>query len=215
LSAASYIAQASGNADTDRLIGYDTIPREVPEADVTAIDDIFDAQNSPIAQQFDQMMQTSAQQHRQQLVSQLADPAPSAPAPAATSRASSQPPNDYWFMHQTPAAGQAQNGSGVMFADPQVVQPGVTQNSGLPQPATPAEEQALADALKSQADAQTASYSHLKTINPAGAPKPIPDAVTQDLARNNDLDVATLARQAKKAREPKLPPDDEVVIPLH
>jgi hypothetical protein len=39
------------------------------------------------------------------------------------------------------------------------------------------------------------------------------DAAILNLANNNDLDVATLARQAKKARNPE-PPEDEVVISL-
>jgi hypothetical protein len=211
LSAANVIAPASAS---DRLIDYSHMPQEVPENDILAADDIFDDQNSPVAQQFDQMMQNSAQQHRQQLISKLTDDQQPPAAPPTPSQGSAQPPNDYWFMHQTTPDAQAPKG-GVMFNDPQVVQPGITATDTI-SASSPQDEQVLAEALKSRSSAQDASNAHLKTIDPAGPkPTPVPDAVTQDLARNNDLNVATLAREAKKAHEPKLPPDDEVVIPLH
>jgi hypothetical protein len=48
------------------------------------------------------------------------------------------------------------------------------------------------------------------------APSPAPyDPAILSLANNNDLNVATLAREAYKAKNPDEPPQDEVVISLH
>jgi hypothetical protein len=71
------------------------------------------------------------------------------------------------------------------------------------------------------------SYSHLRTIQPASAraadkpattPKPPvtaqPDPAILELASNNDLNVATIARQAQKPRDDGPQPPDEVVISL-
>jgi len=43
---------------------------------------------------------------------------------------------------------------------------------------------------------------------------PAPDPAILGLANNDDLNVATIAHEANKAKDKK-PPDDEVVISLH
>ncbi|HSX07938.1 MAG TPA: PrgI family protein [Candidatus Saccharimonadales bacterium] len=70
------------------------------------------------------------------------------------------------------------------------------------------------------AAAQAKAAAALNTQPAPGAPKPpepkvtqAPDAAILNLARNDDLDVATIARQAQKQRPE--PPQDEVVISLH
>ena len=86
-----------------------------------------------------------------------------------------------------------------------------------------------------QASPQESNYGHMRVINPLGqtqpptpaqiSASPITDDNTQqtagsppaepailDLASNYDLNVATIAREAKRSR--KQPPSDEVVIPL-
>jgi hypothetical protein len=50
-------------------------------------------------------------------------------------------------------------------------------------------------------------------VQPA-ASAPAPDPAILSLASNNDLNVATLARQANKAKETRQPLQDEVVISL-
>jgi hypothetical protein len=227
---------------SDRLIGYDSIPQEVPAIDIQASDDIMDAQNNPIAHQFDEMISASEKAHRAEIVDRLREQ-PQAPAAAAQQQAQ----NDYWFLHEQAAAGQnpAAAASDVVFANPQVVQPGTNQSVG-PVAADPTpDEMALAEHLREEHfDLPHNPYSHLKTIQPvdhnapypipapptpaqvqltAAAPIPVPtqnpvppstDAAILNLANNNDLNVATIAREAQKAREPKQSPEDEVVISL-
>lgn len=227
LSAASQYAM-QGSAASDRLVSYSAIPQQVPDYDITPSDDMLDEQNNPVAQQFDQMITASSEQHRQQLMDRLRANGATVPGPAPN--ATQQQPNDYWFLHQlqAPASG---NPSDVVFTNPQLVQPGV-QTPPVAAPAA-SDEAAFAAVLQNQASTQQAYDSHLKTMDPAtgqvsdpartatpaapqATPQPAqPNPVNIDLARNNDLDVATLARQAKKAQEQQLGPDDEVVISLH
>jgi hypothetical protein len=206
LSATPHFAMPT-EVDSDRLIGYGSLPQPVPDASIPAEADMLDEQNSPIAQQFDQMINSAAQKHRDAIIRQLDDnSSPAAPKQPAA------PPNDYWFMHQnTPQPGGVPKDKVVFDASP-VVRPGTTTD--MPAPGN-ADEDALAAELKNHAHQPDIASSHLKTIDPRGPQQPAqPDPVTTDLARNNDLDVATLARQAHKAREPKSD-DGEVVIPLH
>ena len=91
------------NTQSDRLVSMSTLPPQVPDYEVHASDDMLDATNNPIAQQFDQMITSSAQNRRQQLINELNTPNPSStrgsPArPNPPSRAVA--PNDYWFLHQ-------------------------------------------------------------------------------------------------------------------
>jgi hypothetical protein len=216
---------------SDRLISYDSIPQDVPNVDIQAADDIMDAQNNPIAHQFDEMISASQKAHRAEIIGKLKDNQPAAPQNAQPAQ------NDYWFLHDQAAAGQnpAAPGSDVVFANPQVVQPGSNQTVGpVAADPTPA-ELALAEHLKDEHIEPHGAYSHLKTILPIGSqpapqappvappvvpaavqnPVPSPsDAAILNLANNNDLNVATIAREAHKAREPKHSSDDEVVISL-
>jgi hypothetical protein len=97
--------------------------------------------------------------------------------------------------------------------------------------APPVDEQTLAASIKARNQQQDVSYSHLRTLKPldnkpvqeAAKAAPIPsttpstqqtDPAILSLASNNDLNVATLARQAKKAKGDDQPPHDEVVISL-
>ncbi|HKR82330.1 MAG TPA: PrgI family protein [Candidatus Saccharimonadales bacterium] len=105
---------------------------------------------------------------------------------------------------------------------------------------TPEDEQALVKQLADQEKVEHIPYGHLHTIQPLSVQKQqqqqqiqaareaaakaaaksaepevtqAPDAAILNLARNDDLNVATLAREAHKQRPE--PPKDEVVISLH
>jgi len=215
--------------ESDRLINPSALPKEVNTTDVTATDDMLDEQNNPNAQSLDRMMTASAQNHREQIVSQLQQPAPATPvAPADTGA---------WFLSQN-QAGPA----------PKVI---------LPEPASAPDsgnslteaEQALLEKLhtkpkkKKKGDNTSASTSHMRTIlplseqpepaDPSPLPSPQPSTLSPQpspmpppsvtappnpaiiqLASNDDLNVATIARQANKT-EKKEPPRDEVVVSLH
>jgi len=202
---------------SDRLVDASSLPQQVSDIDVRASDDMLDESANPVAQHFDNMISASAAAHRQQLIAQMQQPAA---APAAT-----QTPADYWFMQQQPttAPGQA------TFASDPVVTPGAQLPAAAPQAAAPtAEEEALIEKLKAENASQTVAYGHLKTLKTpeqllaeeaanraAAAAKPPVTPKNQaaiiNLANNDDLDVATLARQAHKQAEGD---DGEVVISL-
>jgi hypothetical protein len=89
---------------------------------------------------------------------------------------------------------------------------------------TPAEEKALSEQLSSSRDAGGDANSHMHAIGKkkkhakgthekkAQAPtQPAPTPAIMDLAHNDDLNVATIARQAKKETDKD---DGEVVISL-
>lgn len=202
---------------SDRLIDFSSMPQEVPNLDIQAADDIMDAANNPIAQQFDQMINASSKAHRQQIVDRLKQDTVNQTAPQ-------QAPANYWFMNQTPPATTSNPGT-VTFASPAVIQPGTADK---PNSTTTSrdDEAAYAAALRQSAAPRTDNMSHLKNIQPIVLGQPLaqqtaqtttappqPDPTIMSLAGNNDLDIATIARQANKAQGNK--DDGEVVISLH
>lgn len=202
---------------SDRLVDASAFPQEVSSIDVRASDDILDESANPVAQHFNDMMNASAQTKRQQLMAQLQDSATAVTQPAPTG-----PPNNYWFLQQpTPVPGQA------TFVDTPVVAPGVEPiTPAIPHAATPtAEEQAMVEKFKAESHGQSAVYGRMKTVltpeelaeAAASRPTPAPakptvtpqdQAAIMNLAQNDDLDVATIARQAHKQQDD----DNEVVI---
>jgi hypothetical protein len=191
---------------SDRLLDINAVPEMVPDTLVQASDDMLDEQNSPIARQFDNMIMQSSQIHRQQLVSQLNNTSTLQPSSQAAS-------NPTWFFMGNGASS-------------------VTGSSG----ATAADDVALAAQIHAKADSRQASYSNLRTLRPLGGRQPSAKPSTAStlsapqqsaaevtapshpailaLANNNDLNVSTIAREAKKAKGNKSG-DGEVVISLH
>ena len=117
-----------------------------------------------------------------------------------------------------------------------------TSGTALDDDITPEAEQELVKKLADQEKVEHIPYGHLHTIQPLSVQKQqqqqqlqqaqaavaqaqttaqtddpkvtqAPDAAILNLARNDDLNVATLAREAHKQRPE--PPQDEVVISLH
>lgn len=195
------------DSDSDRLVDTSVMPRSVPTYDVNAADDIMDAASNPIAQQFDQMINASSQAHRQQITNMLQqDSADYSTLPAPVSPAQGQPSNN-WFLQQPTPLTQTQPTPSVTGAAP------VAQTASV-------DDAATASQLKAQSHALDSVYGHMKTIQPLSAqsatpaaPAPAqPDPATTQLAANNDLNIATIARVAAKK---DMPPDEEVIIPLH
>lgn len=204
-----------GALGSDRLIDSESaLPQAVPDAPVTAADDMLDPANNRVAHQFDAMIAQSSQARRQGLMDELNRPADAA-APAGAPAASNTPQADYWFMQNSQ----------------EVPQPAVPAPSAAS--IDPAEEAALTAQLKAQHDNRPAPTSHLRTMQPLGAqptvanPTPVPAAASQpvgtvtpptdpailSLADNDDLNVATLAREAQRGKREDTG-DGEVVIPL-
>lgn len=215
------------DGSSDRLVDPSTLPQDVPIADVTTADDILDTANNPTAHQLDQMVQASAQAHRQQVVNQM-----KAPDQAQT-------PTDYWFMNapaQPPADIQPDY---TTFEKQEVVAPG-TAISNAPEPVITADDTALLEKIRHDKEVSQPVYGNLRTLQPvhdkdgnliARPQSPVPEEPVSaeisppetakpetttpnpailGLAQNNDRSVASIAREAEK-----LNGDDEVVISLH
>lgn len=219
---------------SDRLFDVSSIPQPVPTIDVTAADDMLDEDNNPRAHQLQQMVAKSASSHRQQLLDQMKQaiavvkPKPT-PQPV-------QPPADYWFMNKPIDAPQPSSGKAV-FTDAAVVHAGETEEEAAKAQSVSlaANEDALAERLKQlhQQAQMSVGNQHLKTIQPLGAQAakaatvtpppaapptppahpvtPQPNPATINLASNNDLNIATIARIANQRDEG----GGEVVISLH
>lgn len=218
-------AQPSYAADvSDRLIAASNLPQEVSNADVTSLDDMFDDQNNPRAQQLTQMITASSQNHRQQLVDKLQQ--------ASKSKDKKESPVNYWFMNEPPTPDL----EGYTTGYATVVTPGAHTVAATDAPKTP-EEEALLRKVHAEQERLESRYGRERRISPiskhektdepratkrtrqAPPPEPAPsvtpptDPAILQLATNDDLNVATLARQAGKARGQSS--QDEVVISLH
>jgi hypothetical protein len=200
-------------AGSDRLIDTNAMPQDVPSFEVTAQDDILDERSNPIAQHLDQMITQSSQAHRQQVVQQMQNP-------KQTGQQA-----DYWFLNAT-AGQQAPVAPGyATFDHNPTVMPGTAQvPSPVATPQVTADDQAaLLDKLHKQKKTTTKSNKHLRTIKTleekqeeerqmaAAKPKQPENPVVQQLSKNNDLNISTIARQANKAQKSD---DGEVIISL-
>jgi len=143
--------------------------------------DMLDPLNNPAAKQLDQLVEASEASHRQQVLQSMQNPAPAQPVS-----------NDYWFLQ----GGQTSPQGPVIAPDP------------------------AADFSVSQGPIPTITTTHAQPANsspqtpePATAkPQTTPaNPAIIDLAHNDDLNVATIARQAHRLDES----DGEVVVSLH
>ena len=198
INAVGYVPQVTSS---DRLIDIPVVPPQETPADLAPADDIMDADHSPVAQQFQTMIDKSTEDYRQRLVSQLQEPVAAAQ------------PSPQWFMNQ-----------------------GSSQDT--PAPVSYTEDAALSAQLKQQRSAPQ-EYGNLRTLQPLASATPPADNTTLaapagpqapddastamtasgdpailSLSKNNDLNVATLAREAERAKRTN-EPQDEVVISLH
>lgn len=217
-------------ATTDRLVEPTSMPQEVPTlGNTNQYTDMFDTASSPKAQQFDTMLHTQADEKRQQLINQMQQPQDT-PKPQPQTPSSDGQPADYWFMSQqdpqTIPKGQQTFGSSVVnpvAADNTFLQPAVSQTD---------DEAALVEDLKHRAIGEQLQKSHMATVLPieeqeriareqaeraalAASQTPVtdqPDTAILELAQNDDLNIETIARQAKKAHGEDM---DEVVVSLH
>jgi len=169
------------NTTSDRLIDPSSLPQEVSGLDITAGDDILDEHNNPTAQHLDQMIAQSSQTHMQQVRSQMQSP-----------KSTTQPVN--WFTTQ-------------------------------PQDDAPIDDETALDKIHAGQTKAQLSRGHLRTLQPHEPPKTDAkkqvdnkestasdkktDPALQELAKSNDLNVSTIARQANKRKQP---PEDEVIV---
>ena len=184
--------------ESDRLIGPSALPQDVPQSAITAQDDIMDTLNNPTAHNLDSMMQNTVANRRQQIMEHVKDPV-AVPAP-------NQAPQDYWFLN-TPAP--TAPGMSAFDNAPVIHPQQMTTNNAIDDPSL---SQQLA---KSRQKGRSHSGGNHR-IEPASkktqsSVPTTPDPAILQLANNDDLNVATIARQANRA----MGDGDEVVISLH
>lgn len=215
-------AQPVVGMGSDRLIDIDNLPPEVPSDNALPADDILDETNNPIARQFETMIDQSSRNHRQRLMDELNDIREDQTTGQTTAAANN------WFM------GQAYVDQGP---------PQAAQVTGPAPAAAAADDSALTASLTARASSRQVSLGNLRTVKPLADRAAAADAVPADssvptddqavidgqatavtapgdpailsLAKNDDFNVATLARQAQKTRENSGQSPNEVVISLH
>jgi|AntRauTorckE6833_2_1112554.scaffolds.fasta_scaffold00305_15 hypothetical protein len=223
------------SGQSDRLVASGGSPQQVVNYDVRSTDDMLDEYNNPEAQKLDQLMKQSNSSHRSKIIDSLT----SKPDDQTTSTAQTDT-NDYWFMRQSDTP--QQSSLATYGASPVITPGQNNTDSSTNGKTLTAEEQAALDKIHKQKQRPDPEISHLKTIKPLAEQKaeettrkkqaqttqkitakpPAPAAKPPSnqtakadilgLAQNDDLNVETIARQAKKQSEP---PTDEVVVSLH
>lgn len=231
-----FAAPASASyAPSDRLVDVSGTPQEVSNLDIRPDDDILDETANPVAQNFSTLINTAAAEYHKSLLNRMHGSAGAAPQASAALPSTDQPSaqqvtqsqsaqdQQQWFI---PPATQTTSTVATPFG-PSAVQ--------AAEP-TDAEESIIEEVVKENAREQTVSNSHLKTLKTpeqlaeearvaaaAAVEKQklaqAKDAMTAEkqaaiinLSKSNDLNIATLKRQADKTIGET--ETNEVVIPL-
>jgi len=226
------VVTLNGTTSDDRLIGVDAMQQATPVDDSTVYDDVLDPTNNPKAQQFDSMLAQSAQAQRDRIMTQMQQTTPPQQQNDITPT-SNLLLTDNRPLYQPQASNITNN---TVIPDPRIISSGTAPD--ILASRSDQEEALLVEQLREHAQEQTMQYSHLPTVLPLSeqekiakqkqttqsvvsqppatpSPTPVtpdPDAAILELAQNDDWNISTIARQAKKAHgeEP-----DEVVISLH
>ena len=223
-----YVQVSAG--ESDRLVDPSNIPQEVPMVDVLASDDIFDVENNPIAQHFDQMTHNASTQIRQEAIQNMNNA-------NQTAQPEADAPTNYYFMHENQVNAENTPQDYSTFVSQNVVTPGT---ASTPQVNETPEEQAFAhQKAEEKKHANDLAPNHGKVLQPIHDEdgniirQPIQQPEINNVAQNqsdtvqNSVNPAiigvagdnwyvdTVAREAKKMNEPKKPDDEEVVISLH
>ncbi len=224
---------------SDRLLAPTSLPKPVENnTDVQASDDILDERNNAGAQRLQTMINKSSEEHRSKLIENLQKPEPPKPADYwflnQPSAPATIPSNMVTFNTQVVTPGthasndvgsptaplpdeasivaelkehERESEQGAYKGHMHTIQP-LSQQAAHPQQPTPSQPVAAPQPVQAAAP---------QTPQPAGQPQnasapvtPGGQAAILQLASNDDLDVATIAREAERAV-----PQNEVVIKLH
>ena len=223
---------ANSIAVSDRLVAPIAAPAKViDDTDIRASDDMLDEQNNADAQRLQSMIDQKTKARRDQLIANLNSDAPAN---------DKTPPTNYWFLNQPSAAaklpsnmvtfntqvitpgstnddataGTPDEDEASILAELETHQAPAASYTGHMHTIQPLSKQAAAKpqpATETQA-ANPAQAAPAAPVQNANAPvTPPPQAAILPLANNNDLSVATIAREAERATSG----DDEVVVKLH
>jgi hypothetical protein len=202
----SPVMTPSSATASDRLIDFGNALPAVPDEEVPAGADILDDMSSPVAQHFTQMITQSSQAYRQHLIQQMNS---TTQTPAPTN-------NNQWFMPSVDAS--------LAVSPP-------PSDDQVAARASATNEADLVAKLRAQKRSKQTYSSNLRTIQPIAASptqttktpvsKPTsppltdkPDPTILSLANNNDFNLSTIAREAKRAKDGELG-EGEVVVKLH
>ncbi len=216
----AYAQPVVGTGDSDRLIDINSLPNEVPVDVMMPGEDILDEVNNPIARQFETMIDQSSRQRRQQLMDELNGIREGQAVGVAGS------PANNWFMGQVGTAGPAvvaasednsalSSNLAAKASSRQVSLGNLRTVKPLANQTTPSDDmptnspQGTDPAASASTAGQTAADDQVTAVTAPG------DPAILSLAKNDDLNVTTLARQARKTRENSGQSPDEVVISLH
>lgn len=210
--------------NSDRLVDASVLPKEVSQIDITPSDDIMDAQNNPLAHQLDVMISESQRSHREAALEKMRDVA--AGSSTAEPSGLGAPAPNYWFINQPDPASTPLTSivdDSTLSPEEQALLDRVHEEKAKAEttpihshlrvikPLSEQNKTAKKQPAKKQPVAKAAAKQEAAAPTPPPPVTPTPDPAILQLASNNDLSVASLARQAHQ----QLDQPDEVVINLH
>lgn len=234
-------SHAGLDPNSDRLVDAGSLPQEVVNYEVHSSDDILDPQNNRTAQNLDRMIHATSEAHRQQLLEQMRQqPAtkqadggadywfmnqPGGPIPqgqAVFDGSATVRPGDDATDSSAGSAGPLSAYEQALLDNLHASKQQAAAAYGHMRTLDPHGDSAKA---KAKPHKQKHKTTHAKAKHEADVPAPAPtppppppappvDPTILELAHNDDLNVATLARQAHKKRGVSAE-DGEVVISLH
>ena len=224
---------------SDRLVAPSALPSAVSGTDVQAADDMLDASSNPVAQHLDQMVEASTAAHQQQLRDSLKPGAPSAQPPAdywflnQPEQGTTAAPRGYATFQSTNVVtpGSAVTSAAQPTAEEKALLQKIEAEQSKVHNAFGSHIKTIQPLSGSHPAGPVIPLSPTQTAgSPAAQPPSLPSAPTPaavnplpsasgatpnpailELANNDDLNVATIARQARRISDA----DDEVVISLH
>lgn len=184
--------------NSDRLIDPGSIPKPVPDYDVSASEDMMDELNNPIAAQFTDLIDESSRQHRQKLINTL-------------NEVRQETTDPQWFQNEAELSNKLSqlksiNNMATANLHTLSTSPTQPQQQIQPQQTPPTIASNPSPQLPLQSSPQQQSV-----VTPPAPPTPPKDPAILNLAYNDDLNVATIANVANHSK----PSDGEVVINLH
>lgn len=225
-------------ADSDRLVAPSNLPVTVSAVDIKAADDMMDARSNPTAQHLDQMVQASTAAHRQQILDSVKDrvnaPVGTPPATPEDYWFLNQPGNAQvpaglaTFQKSTVVApGTIDTNATKATAEEEAliakIESDKAKDAGYHshlktlQPLGHAKDEGIEQSkVVNQPSVASASTAYIPPVQAAQIQQPqpsvpAPNPAILNLANNDDLNIATIARQAQRISES----DGEVTISLH
>lgn len=189
---------------TDRLVEASAIAREVPPVDIGAADDIMDEQNNPTAQHLNQMINDSSQAHRQATLETIQHAREEKPTKKPSkSKASFMPSFDLPFAKPDTKSLTKEEQEFLDRAHHKNTQSAYGHTKVIPTLNDKIAHRPKHKKVASKPTVNREQQTSLKETDPA----------ILGYANNDDLTVATIARQINKKPENSAS-DGEVVVPL-